>query len=64
MLTAVFLMITCVMYAFIYLIDTVGLEKNEVTAFPMNGAYFQIAIFVIGLSYCVWKDWCLHAGRK
>lgn len=64
MLTAIFLIVTCVMFAFIYLIDAVGLEKKEIVVFSLNGAYYQIAIFVIGLSYCIWKDWRLHAARK
>ncbi|WP_216651690.1 hypothetical protein [Paenibacillus sp. NEAU-GSW1] len=57
-------MITCVLYALVYLIDTIGLEKNEATAFPVNGTHFQIAIFIIGLSYCLWMDWRRHASRK
>lgn len=64
MLTAVFLMITSIMFAFIYLIDVIGLEKKEITVLSINGAYYQIAIFVIGLSYCIWKDWRLNAARK
>ncbi|MBW7475762.1 hypothetical protein K0T92_13490 [Paenibacillus oenotherae] len=50
-------MITCVMYAFIYLIDTIGLEKNEIMGLAVNTNYFQISIYIIGLSYCIWKDW-------
>jgi hypothetical protein len=63
-LTAVFLIITCVMFAFIYLIDAVGLKMKEITVFSINGAYYQIAIFVIGLSFCIWRDWRRKAARK
>ncbi|MNN84289.1 hypothetical protein D3C81_2014340 [compost metagenome] len=64
MLTKVFLIITCAMFAFIYLIDAICLEKKEITLLSVNGVYYQIAIFIVGLSYCIWKDLCLNAARK
>lgn len=57
MFTAVFLLLTCVMFAFIYLIDIVGLGKKDFTILHISNTYFQIGIYSFGLIYCIWKDW-------
>ncbi|GMK38069.1 hypothetical protein PCCS19_11230 [Paenibacillus sp. CCS19] len=63
MFTAVFLSLTCAMFAFIFLIDFIGLGKKDFAVLNISNTYFQIGIYGIGLAYCIWKDWRTRTNR-
>lgn len=63
MYTAVFLSLSCVMFAFIFLIDYIGFGKKDFAVLYISNTFFQVGIYGIGLIYCIWKDWRTRMNR-